>query len=447
VEAYLGAGVDFLTPHRPRMELSPRETEAKTREYLQWMRQAGRVIPVHYQEPFRRDYSPWQPRALDFLVDLRGAKDGGAAGWCLHNGSPRGTRRLTGPPRSFDLGQEKGRLFDQLDAEERLAADRAAQVAAAGTRTWVALSGTRWYINGEVTFPASRAEGLLMNVRMVNAVFEDANERTRPVGFDAEANTKEFIARLGEYAASGVSAFTLCLQGGMPGYEGAVNSAFTADGSLRAEYMERVERVIRAAADHNLVVILGLYYQRQDQVLKDEAAVRAGVVNVANWVRQNGFGNVLLEIANEHTHKGFDHRSISQPEGMAELIALAKGAAPGVLVSASGVGDGRIHAKVARAADFLLIHFNGTPVAEIRSRVEALRSYGKAVTCNRRMLLGTDAFEGEPDRAVHLQGPGGRSDRLCETQRTDDPHPEAVTVALGGQCYGRWSTFAGPDLG
>jgi hypothetical protein len=79
LEAYLKAGVDFLAPHRPRTAQSPRKTEAKTREYLQWMGQAGRVIPVHYQEPFRRDYSPWQPTALDFLVDLRGAKDGRAA--------------------------------------------------------------------------------------------------------------------------------------------------------------------------------------------------------------------------------------------------------------------------------------------------------------------------------------------------------------------------------
>lgn len=99
-------------------------------------------------------------------------------------------------------------------------------------------------------------------------------------------------------------------------------------------------------------------------------------------VHQSGFGNVLLEIANEHTHKGFDHKSISQPEGMAELIALARSAAPGVLVSASGEGDGSIHPEVARAADFLLIHFSGTPVEQIPSRVEALRRYGKATVCN-----------------------------------------------------------------
>jgi hypothetical protein len=41
-------------------------------------------------------------------------------------------------------------------------------------RTHVSLNGGRWFINGDVVFPGGRAEGLLMNVRMVNAVFEDA---------------------------------------------------------------------------------------------------------------------------------------------------------------------------------------------------------------------------------------------------------------------------------
>ena len=76
----------------------------------------------------------------------------------------------------------------------------------------------------------------------------------------------------------GVNAFTLSLQGGMPGYEGALNSAFEPDGSLRESYLARVARVIEACDRAGLVVILGCFYQRQDQVLADEAAVRAAVV-------------------------------------------------------------------------------------------------------------------------------------------------------------------------
>jgi CubicO group peptidase (beta-lactamase class C family) len=73
------------------------------------------MVPVHHQEPFRRGYQGWEPTAADFLTDLRGAVKGGAAGWCLHNGSQRGSPDNQ-PRRSFDLRAK--RLFDQLDAEE-----------------------------------------------------------------------------------------------------------------------------------------------------------------------------------------------------------------------------------------------------------------------------------------------------------------------------------------
>ncbi|HUR46364.1 MAG TPA: hypothetical protein VMZ27_10860, partial [Candidatus Saccharimonadales bacterium] len=107
------AKIDFVAPHRPRDASSAARTEEMTRKYLAWMREIGRVVPIHYQEPFRRGYAKWEPRAEDYLTDLKGAMTGGAAGWCFHNGSDRKT---AGPKRSFDLS--KARLFEQLDAEE-----------------------------------------------------------------------------------------------------------------------------------------------------------------------------------------------------------------------------------------------------------------------------------------------------------------------------------------
>ena len=65
------AGVDFLCPHRPRHQASPGETEAETRKILSFMKEVGRTVPVHYQEPFRRGYTAWEPVATDFLADLR----------------------------------------------------------------------------------------------------------------------------------------------------------------------------------------------------------------------------------------------------------------------------------------------------------------------------------------------------------------------------------------
>ncbi len=109
------AGVDFLCPHRPRDRKSPGQTQTETRKVVQLMRDVGRIVPVHYQEPFRRGYTAWEPLAADFLTDLRGALRGGAAGWCFHNGGQRTTRDEQ-PRRSFDLRAK--RLMDQLDEEE-----------------------------------------------------------------------------------------------------------------------------------------------------------------------------------------------------------------------------------------------------------------------------------------------------------------------------------------
>jgi hypothetical protein len=259
-------------------------------------------------------------------------------------------------------------------------------VCAAVPQTRVSIAGGRWQINGEVTYRGAKAEGLLLNVRMVNATFED---RKRPE-FDAEANSDEFIAKIPDYVAHGVRAFTLNLQGGMPGYEGAVNSAFDMRGSLRDSYMARVRRVIEGCGRHGAVVILGCYYQRQDQVLQDEDAVRAGIVNVVKWIQAGGFRNVVLEIANEFGHGGFDHRLLKSPDGQVELIHLAKRTAADLLVSTSGLGDGTQHQSVARACDFLLVHFNSTRLEDIPKRIASLKQNGKPILCNEDQKLGEE---------------------------------------------------------
>jgi len=76
------------------------------------------LVPVHYQEPFRRDFSEgWQPEVSDFVADLRGAIDGGAAGWCFHNGDNRWGADSQ-PRRSFDLRAEAAlRTVDPVEQQ------------------------------------------------------------------------------------------------------------------------------------------------------------------------------------------------------------------------------------------------------------------------------------------------------------------------------------------
>lgn len=281
--------------------------------------------------------------------------------------------------------------------------------------TRVSIVDGKWRLNGAPTYPGAPAEGLLMNARMVNAVFED----TRKAEFDPDANTTRFLAHLDDYVRHGLRAFTLNLQGGMPGYEGALNTAFEPDGSLRDEYLRRVGRVVEACDRCGAVVILGCYYQRQDERLRDEDAVRSGVRRVAEWIRRNGFTNVVLEIANEFGHPGFNHRILRTPEGQAELIRLAKQAAPGLQVSTSGLGDGTLPDAAARASDFLLVHFNSTPLEEIPRRIAALRKYRKPIVCNEDEKVGEAGA-----RAAELCVVNGASWGLME-EKVNQRHPFA----------------------
>jgi len=109
--------VDFLSPHGQRDSKVAKGVESQVRQYLAWIKEHGRVVPVHYQEPFRRGYTRgWEPSAEDFVTAAVGARNGGAAGWCFHNGDQRGTPDGR-PRRSFDLGEK--RLFEQLDEVEQ----------------------------------------------------------------------------------------------------------------------------------------------------------------------------------------------------------------------------------------------------------------------------------------------------------------------------------------
>lgn len=282
--------------------------------------------------------------------------------------------------------------------------------------TRLSLDETSWLIDGKPVNVGSPAEGLLTNVRMVNAVFEDVGGQAAthlPADFDSNANTARFIDQIPRYAAHGVNAFTLSMQGGMPGYEGAVNSAFNADGSLRPAYLDRVDRVIRAAGDSGCGVILSCLYQRQHshaRALLNRRAIDAAVANTAAWVVAQGFAHVVLEIANEFAHAGYanwpDGEWLRSPQGQVELIATARAAAPDLLVSTSGMGSGTAAAHIAEAVDFLIIHFNNTANADIPARIAAAKDYGKAVVCNEDDKTGATGAEAARLSIAHGVGWG-----------------------------------------
>jgi len=272
-------------------------------------------------------------------------------------------------------------------------------------QTVVEIHGEDFWINGQPTYAGRtwarhRVEGLLLNARMVQATFDDLNPDTRgrwvypDTGrWDAERNVREFMAMLPVYRRHGLLAVTVNCQGGSPeGYSREQpweNSAFAADGSFRPEYADRLRRVIDAAEAYGMVVIVGYFYQGQDERLRDEAAVLHAVDQATEFLLTGGWTNVLVEVNNECDTR-YEH-PILQPQRVHELIVRIKnhvGSDGKLLVSTSYRGGGRVpDENVARAADFLLLHGNGTNQPDlIAEQVERTRRvpgyYGQPIVFN-----------------------------------------------------------------
>lgn len=259
-------------------------------------------------------------------------------------------------------------------------------------RTEVSIRGPQFFINGKPTYEGRsykgmKIEGLLMNVRAVQATFDDLNPETRSKWaypdtgkWDPERNVREFMAALPEWKRHGLLAFTVNLQGGSPeGYSRAQpweNTAIGANGDLRPAYMDRMARVIERADELGMVAIVGYFYFGQDQRVKDEAAVRRAVNNATNWLMDHDYRNVLVEIDNETNVGAYDH-DILKPSRVHELIEMAKGITRGgrrLLVGTSYGGGTPAGENVVKASDFLLLHGNGPDdPARIRKMIQTSR--------------------------------------------------------------------------
>lgn len=263
-------------------------------------------------------------------------------------------------------------------------------VAAPPRHTAVGVAGDAFTVNGAPTYKGrtweeKKIEGLLLNSRMVQATFDDLNPATRgrwkypdTGAWDADRNTREFVAAVPTYRRHGLLAVTLNMQGGNPYgygnpvYEGKAapdpkdpatrlnrqpwhNSAYTESGELRPEYLARLEKVLDALDAHGMVAIVGLFYFGQDERLADEAAVLRALDGAVAWLKAKGYRHVLVEINNE-CDLNYDH-AVLQPARVHELIGRVR--AQGFLAGTSFRGGAVPTESVVRASDFLLLHGNG----------------------------------------------------------------------------------------
>ena len=241
-------------------------------------------------------------------------------------------------------------------------------------QTKLTIEGDDFLINGRRTYEGRhwrghRIEGLLLNSRMVQGIFDDLNPDTRsmwayPDGvWDPDRNTGEFVAAMPDWRAHGLLAFDINLQGGSPqGYSPAQpwhNSAFEADGSLRPDYMGRLERILDRADELGMAAMVGYFYFGQDERLADEAAVCAAVDNATDWLMDKGYTHLIIEVNNECNVKKYEHAILTPPR-VHELIERVQERCGRRWPVGTSYGGGFVPLEnVVSVSDVLMVHGNG----------------------------------------------------------------------------------------
>ena len=180
----------------------------------------------------------------------------------------------------------------------------------------------------------------------------------------------------------------VCLQGGQAGYDhqiygldrsngykygpekGTSVSAFRSDGSLKPEWMRRLERLLSAADERGMVVNLMYFYQGQDEMFDSPAAIDLAARNITDWLIEKKFRNVIVDIANEWDLPG-NHWDFGSyiPESLLQLIKETRNrfqirrADYALPISVSSDGRMNYPESFLGSVDLVLIHGNGTHAA------------------------------------------------------------------------------------
>jgi len=268
--------------------------------------------------------------------------------------------------------------------------------------------------------PAYRheAQGKLMNIRLANALFLDEWMHERP--FDPDLNTDAVIQALDFYKNHGVLMINVSLQGAQPGYDRAVNgidreagyrlgpgrgayvSAFRPDGSLKADWLRRLERLLRAADERGMFVNLMYFYHGQSGQFRSTGAIHNAAVNITNWLVAHDFRNVIVDVANEYDLPGpqWDFKGYI-PQNIIPLIddvrECFKHAGYSLPIGTSSDGRMRYPQSLQGQVDVLLIHGDGRDPQEKARRVAELRNADRPVVM-------TEDDNGKATTVEHLAG-------------------------------------------
>lgn len=269
----------------------------------------------------------------------------------------------------------------------------AAPLARAAGKTEIAIRGEQFLLNGKLTyagrtFEGMKIEGLLFNSRMIQGIYDDENPQTVSLWkypdtgkWDAERNTREFVAAMPEWKRHGMLGFTIGLQGGSPqGYSKEQpwrNSMFAADGATKPAFRARLQKILDRADELGMAPILNYFYFGQDEYLSGDEAIRRAVRETTEWVLKRGYRNVMVDVVNESNNRSYQ-QPLMKADRVHELIELVKSIQVGGrrLLAATSFNGGTLPPeKVVEVSDFVILHGNGVKdPARITQMVQQVRA-------------------------------------------------------------------------
>lgn len=271
--------------------------------------------------------------------------------------------------------------------------------------TTVTIDGTGFRINGIPTYQGRvyegrSVEGLLLNSRMIQGVFDDENPETAKhwrypdtCTWDADRNTDEFCTALPEYRRHGLLGVTVGLQGGGSIYTPDVYdqyecSAYEPDGTFRPAYFGRLKRVLAAADACGMVVIINYFYWKHALRLEGEKTMKCIAEEVTGWLLDTGHQNILIDVFNEAGKRwGMDAFA---EENLHRWIELVQGTTRGgrhIPVGISTLGGNALPTgRWAELEDFSIPHGNGLQPEQLGAKLKQFKE-GKEYQKRPRPIL------------------------------------------------------------
>jgi len=171
----------------------------------------------------------------------------------------------------------------------------------------------------------------LLGVRVPSALYSDDT-------------ANRLIAALPEWKSYGVTGVCVFAQGGDMNDADKNESypaAYGADGSLDpvSPLWMRMDSLFKKCDELGMVVNLGLFCSSRDESLSGDSAVTKAVSDTMQWLKDKGYRNVLIDLADEQGRSAYDAPILKKRSRAGDLLsAAATSAWPGALIGCSSIG-------------------------------------------------------------------------------------------------------------